>query len=390
VHGQQQQQEGCFFDAAGGGMDHLLGSLGRQSATQAAMRRSQSAPRLQRAWDAVPFESLHQHTNHPAEVGRGLGYRSRSPGARIPQRGHLGASWEEGVWQLRQQQQQRRSMLQELQRPKTAGAGVGLGTAAGVGFGACVGGTRTAAAAATGSCGVREGPFSGWLSSSPLLKYTAGLRAAQGSAAAAAPTGRLGRGSAVHTMAGAQAAHSTLNGRAQGIGGGAAAATAGSWLPAGSRDGGTVGRSHKQQLQGTFVAGASSSQRLNQSAAATRSAAAANHSWLPQERGAAQGPVGACKAALLASRATGTAGAAAVGGSSGGWGMSDAGAATSGRVPAATTAAARGGSGGGVGGSTSALRQELVQRALHGYKAQQVGAAGGQRMCKDCVMSSEF
>jgi hypothetical protein len=318
VHSDRQHlpQQQSTLMGLGGALDCLWSeqSVLRQQAAQESLRRSKSAPRLHRAWD-VPLESrLHDIREQQQRVSARValftkGRRSSSPGdgSAIP---GLGSSWEDSVRQLPRQQQQ---------RPKTAGACV----SSGAGFDRSRPDAGLSSSAATAA---------GWLNSSPVKRANR-LAAAQGAGMATAA------GSKFRTQAAAAGIAETTHAQHGGLSRTGAAVGTGagsSWLAAG---GGSSGGRWGEQLQRT-AAGASLPCRLRTAAGVTgvlATGGASQRSWLPQNA-AQQAPVGACKAALLASRAAG--------GSVGG------------------AAAAIGGA--------AARRQELVQRALNGYKPQQV------------------
>lgn len=325
VHSDRQPQlpqQQAAHRGLGGALDALLSEqslLRQQQAAQESLRRSKSAPRLHRAWD-VPLESrLHDIRGQQQRVSARVALfsqerRSSSPGDRLTTRG-LRSSWEDSTWQLPRQQQQ---------RPKTAGACI----SSGAGFDRSKPTAGLSSSAATGA---------GWLNSSPGKRANR-LAAAQGTGVATAAGGRFQTqaATAAGTAATMHAQHGGLNRTGAGVGTGVGS----SWLAAGA---GSSGGRWGEQLQRT-AAGSSLPSRLRTAAGVTgvlATGGAPQRSWLPQSA-APQAPVGACKAALLASRAAGAGGA--VGGA------------------AAAT------------GSAAARRQELVQRALNGYKPRQVSA----------------
>jgi chemotaxis protein histidine kinase CheA len=297
VHGDRQAQ-------------HQASGPQGASKQQALLRRSQSVPRLRRAWDDLPLDAhLHsrqQQQQQQRACGKAdvLGRRSSSPGGGggLQGVGLLRTSWQDGTGLLQRRQQQ----LGELHRPKTAGARV-------EGVGGRLHAAATTAAAGRGA-GLGSTAGSGWLDSSPV-KRAARLASLAGVGNAAATAG--GR-----------------FGQAEGAGG-AGTAAGSSWLPGG------VGSSGARWGQQQVTGSSSIPTRLRSAAGVSGVLGASGQqqrSWLlPQQNTAAQqaAPVGACKAAVLASRAPAAAGGQGV-----------------------TAAAAR--------------RQELVQRALSGYKPQQV------------------
>jgi len=389
-------------------------SLRGDHAWQSALRRSQSAPRMQRAWDAVAAEPC-PRSWQPGLAAGGAGafgflHRSRSPGAgRVYHR--LSASLENDSWRQQQQQQRKAQELAwDLQRPRTAAARFAhtAAAAAGATFVREADGTvelsavrRQAAGAAGSACasaGNRTASLSGWLSSSPL-KRTAQMALAHHSTA----TRSNGQPSAAAVRAAAAAAG--LRNGPSGFGrvpagAGTAAASAGraaysSWLPSTSASSSQQLYTSGVQLQrqvgrmangaasasggerASSLAGTSIPTRLWSVTAAasggpatspgagvrapagfpTAARVPASMTRVPSSTMAAVGP---CKAALLASRPLGSQQARA------------ADAAARAGTAAGAAAAARGGSDGGRADG----RLALVQRALYGYKLQQVRKAG--------------
>lgn len=223
---QQQHQQGPNTHSA----------AARQQAGRvaAAMRRSQSAPRM-RAWDAVPLDSSHigdaftssrhsqQHHHqqhhfgslHRASAGGVAGgsgggvhgSRSRSPGGvaggvGLGARGGLTSSWDDSLWSIHQRRQQQQQQTQqqrqsgEMTRPRTAAARFGGSSSnvdAGTPAAAAAGSSRGLGPAATAVLGCSNAvnralagasSSAGWLNSSPL-KRTVGLAPARGSSAVA-------------------------------------------------------------------------------------------------------------------------------------------------------------------------------------------------------------
>jgi hypothetical protein len=320
VHSDRQHlpQQQPTLRGQGGALDCLMSEqsvLRQQQAAQESLCRSRSAPRLCRAWD-VPLELRpngirERQQRASARVALlSQGRRNSSPGDGPANRE---SSWEDSTRQLPRQQQQ---------RPKTAGAYV----SSGAGFDR----SRFNAGLSSSSAATAAG----WLNSS-TSKRANRLAAAQGAGLATVA------GSKVSTQNVAAGNADTSHAQHGGLSRTNAAfgtVVGSSWLTAGA---GSLGGQWGQQLQRTG-AGASLPSRLRTAAGVTgvlATGGAPQRLWLPQNA-APQAPVGACKATLLASRAAGA-------------GQSV------GRAAAAT-------------GSAAARRQELVQRALSGYKPQQV------------------
>lgn len=323
VHGDRHvQQPTRRRDVAGAAAlaAELSQGLLRQQAVKEALHRSESAPRLHRAWDEPLQPNLRSSQQQQSSADDGvsrLGRRSSSPGAGL-RGGGLRPSWEDSTRQLRMQG---REQFGELRRPKTAGA--------------CVSAADSRPAAGAGlNAGIRSstGAATGWLTSSPV-KQANRMAAVQGTGVSATAVAAAGGRYRTNGVTGTAATQALGDLARTGDG-----ATGSSWLSAGA--GVAAGRWGQQTQRAAVVTNIPTRLRLTTAGVSgVLGTSATQRSWLAPQSAAQQAPVGACKAALLASRAPGAAAAGATG-----------------AAP----------------GSAAARRQELVQRALNGYKPQQV------------------